>query len=410
MPPKIKRNNQRPYPKPRKNGKPKTRTIVKYVQAKQQTQPNVPRSFLGRAGLHVGDTISKVMGWGAYSVKQNSLWDGTLARQVPHMQNSSESIIFRHREYITDISSSTTFTTRRFTLNPGLDDTFPYLSNMARNFQEYRFRGLIFEYKSTSASALNSTNTALGTVALAIQYKSDASVYVNKQQMLNEMWAVDGKPAEDIILPVECDPSMTPIPIQYVRSASLAANQDPKLYDLGVMTVGAVGSQAVAVTGELWVSYEVEFHKPQLVNTLGYGEEVAHYNRSLSTAAAPFGSVAVSSFDNIGLTVNSTTITWPQSAQGKFLVLIAINGAPETIDIPTVTAVNITNMQVWKNSTNYDVRGPEPGKTVDQAMFGFVMEIVTPQLPTSYTWGNDGLYPSASNVDIVVVRMPQNYT
>lgn len=407
--------NKRPYPKPSKkkknnNGNSKPKTIVRYVD-KPKSSVQVPRSFLGRAGLHVGDTISKIMGWGAYSVKQNSLWDGTLARQVPHMQNSSESIIFRHREYITDISSTTTFSSRRFTLNPGLDDSFPYLSNMARNFQEYRFRGLVYEYKSTSASALNSTNTALGTVALAVQYKSDAPSYVNKQQMLNEMWAVDGKPAEDIVLPVECDPSMTPIPIQYVRHAPLAANQDPKMYDLGILTVGTVGSQAVAVTGELWVSYEVEFHKPQLTNTLGYGAEVAHYSRDVSSATYPLGTTANYSFDNIGLTLSGTTITFPQAAQGKYLLLITFEGDAVVLDLPTVTATNLTQKQTWYGAGNYDFRAPTVGDTTQRAAFGCVIEITTPQLDTSYAFGTDGLFPddTTSKVDIIVARVPQDY-
>jgi hypothetical protein len=39
---------------------------------------------------------------------------------------------------------------------------FPWLSNIAQNFESYKLRGLVFEFKSMSGDALTSTNTALG--------------------------------------------------------------------------------------------------------------------------------------------------------------------------------------------------------------------------------------------------------
>lgn len=71
----------------------------------------------------------------------------------------------QNREYIMDIvsgSSANSFNYNTFDLNPGSSVTFPWLNRIAQNFESYRFHGLVFEFKSMSADALNSTNTALG--------------------------------------------------------------------------------------------------------------------------------------------------------------------------------------------------------------------------------------------------------
>jgi predicted nucleic acid-binding Zn ribbon protein len=79
--------------------------------------------------------------------------------------------VITHREYITDIVTSSTagaFSYVTYSINPGQDSLFPWLSNIAQCFEAYKMHGLVFEYKSMSADALNSTNTALGQVILSV--------------------------------------------------------------------------------------------------------------------------------------------------------------------------------------------------------------------------------------------------
>jgi len=150
-------------------------------------------------GTKFGSWLGGIFGFGSYRIKQNSVFN-SMSQQVPFMHSSSESIILRHREYIADVSSTAAFTSTVYAINPGLNGSFPYLSTIAQAFQEYEFKGLAYEFKSTSADALNSTNTALGSVSMAIQYRTDANAFVDKQQLLNEMWAVDGKPSDNNLI------------------------------------------------------------------------------------------------------------------------------------------------------------------------------------------------------------------
>lgn len=411
MPNKIKTKNNNPYPRLRRNrkngngnGNDKVRTV--YVQ-KEASKPKVPRSFLGKV-LDSGNAIATIFGLGAYSVKKNSLWDGTLARQVPHMQSNMESVVFRHREYIGDISSSIAFAENHFHVNPGLDDAFPYLSAIARNFQQYRFKGLIFEFKSTSANALNSTNTALGTVALAMQYQTDADDFISKGQMLNEMWSVDGKPSENVILPIECDPSMTTLPLQYVRDGELSANKDLKMYDIGKMTIATVGSQAAAVIGELWVSYEIELCKPQARTQLAYAGECAHYSL-LPLNSQPLNGSAVYQ-DNIGLVIAGTGIMFPKSARGKYLIHYNVVGTAVVSAVPVPSGVNMTLAYDWQIHTENVMVAPDNGATTESVSLTIVVDVTTEQIVSYLNLSTGGTLPATSpKGDLVVVQVPENF-
>ncbi len=59
----------------------------------------------------------------------------------------------RHREFVNDISGNTSFGTVGYYINPGLRSSFPWLSNVANNFETYRFNKLCYEYRTASATS-----------------------------------------------------------------------------------------------------------------------------------------------------------------------------------------------------------------------------------------------------------------
>jgi len=287
--------------------------------------------------------VGKIFGSGSYKMSQNSLWSTT--DQCPVMHSNSETVTLRHREYIQDINSSVAFVNTEFSINPGLSGTFPFLATIAANFQEYSFRGLVFEFKSTSADALNSTNTALGTVAMAVQYRAGASSFTTKQQVLNEMWSADAKPANSFFMPVECAPAECPMDIQYVRTGALGSNDDIKFYDLGRLSVATVGSQAAAVVGELWASYEVVLRKPILVGAIGADVESAQFYRSgINASSQPVGDTTQSSGGNsLGITFPDTnTIRIPAGSSGKYLLTMQWTGGLGVWVAPSMSRSNIS--------------------------------------------------------------------
>lgn len=130
-------------------------------------------------GKQVGNAaswLSRAFGFGDYSITSNSLMSNNIAQFRNH-----GTIEFAHREFIGDLTSSVEFVNTAYPINPGNSTLFPWLSTIARNFEQYQMLGLIFEFKTMSATAVGTTNTGLGTVIMATDYDVLDSKYTNKR-------------------------------------------------------------------------------------------------------------------------------------------------------------------------------------------------------------------------------------
>lgn len=217
--------------------------------------------FLGNAAQNI---FKRITGLGDYTISQNSLINNVGASPPVFNTLSDRSTVIRHREYITDVTGSVAFNLTQYAINPGLIGTFPWLSSVANNYETYQLKGMVFEYKSTSAVALNSTNTALGTVVLATQYDVADPQFSTKINMENYEFSTSASPATSMMHPIECDPSKSPLARLYIRAGAPASGRDSRFYDIGNFNIATVGMQAASVIGELWVTYEVELFKPKL--------------------------------------------------------------------------------------------------------------------------------------------------
>jgi hypothetical protein len=223
---------------------------------------------------------------------------------IPMIKNTNTGVIIRHQESLTDIGPSNKFIQRTYSINPGLATTFPWLSMIAANYEQWKPRGILFMYKAMSANALTGTNTSLGTVVLATEYNAaDTLPYETKSDMENQEFSNSAKPSKSIIHPIECSKYQNPMSILYTRPGQTPPNADVRLYDLGIFTIGtqgmqlqSTGAEPIGTIGELWISYEIEFFKPKQSNlTIALEEswEVTSPNPS-STAMSqlnPFGNV-----------------------------------------------------------------------------------------------------------------------
>lgn len=259
------------------------------------------------AGQGIGAVIDRITGQGDYTIKSN-----TLIKAAPVPSFGKGCIRVKHREMIQNIVSSTLFEVSSTDINPGLSVSFPWLAQIAQNFEMYKFHGLIFEYVSTSGDALTGTNTALGKVIMATDYNVLDSVYENEQQMYATEFSNSGKPATNLIHAVECAPPENPLKLYYIRTGNPPAGSDQRFYDLGRFQLATSGSQAVGTAiGELWVSYDVSLCKPSLQATDAAAGQLAGHARLISYAGStgPFranNNMLMYSGSNIVFT-NSTT-------------------------------------------------------------------------------------------------------
>jgi hypothetical protein len=295
--------------------------------------------------------ISSILGHGDYSVNANTL----LTDSVPQFSAGKRSVTIRHREFVQDVSGSIAFSLNSFVVNPSNEVLFPWLHSVARNYEQYHFKGLIFEFKSTSADALNSTNTALGTVVLATQYNTNDLPFTGKIAMEQYEFAQSTRPSCSIIHPVECAISDSVLSNLYVTNPGAQVPGDARFNNLGTFNLATVGMQASAVIGELWCSYEIEFLKPRLtpgafgaVITLNNSGSFTVFGLAHPFGQGPFGTgPTVSPYSTIPLTINQASgnsnnpVVFPPGFPGIFQltcwVLSASPVAPGTSTQVVVT-------------------------------------------------------------------------
>jgi hypothetical protein len=257
----------------------KVREVVKFVEKDKGTrksskgEKSTGRSIGSKIGGFLGDAAQKavmaITGMGDYQVKSNTLYNGSISSSSPPRFTGASTpgaTRLQHREYLGDVlSSGSPFNLQTYIINPESPATFPWLSAIALNFEQYRFHGLVFEFKTTSATAVASTNTALGSVILATQYNALEEKFVSKLQMDQYEYAVSTNPSISCIHPIECDPRLGAPLYLYTNSSSVQGNAgDPRLTVMGNFSIATVGQQSAATIGELWISYDVEFIKPRL--------------------------------------------------------------------------------------------------------------------------------------------------
>lgn len=261
----------------------------------------------------------------------NSFMKAIMANGPPAIHNTRmRSFIMRHREYLGDVitAADSSFNVTNFAINPGLQDSFPWLAQLAQNFEQYRVHGLVYEFKSTSADALNSTNTALGSVIMATEYNSDSAPFATKIQMENHEMANSCRQSCSMLHAVECKPSLTSISELYTRTGTPPVGQDLRLYDLGRFSIATVGQQGSSVNiGELWVTYEIELLKPQLPDISTYAAEDHATCAGTYSTSHYFGNPTTYPKSSIGCSFTSNTIAFPDDvSSGTYLILLIWRG------------------------------------------------------------------------------------
>ncbi|QMW68722.1 capsid protein [Crucivirus-241] len=405
------------------------------------------KSLGGTVGAHIGNGIHNLVkaltGFGDYNIAENSLMSGTIGGDPPVMRNTANnSFIVHHREYIGDVYATNSFTAISYSLNPGLLSTFPWLHQVADSFEQYRFRGLVFEYKTMSADSVLSTpaSTALGTVIMSTQYNALDQPFTDKRTMENYEYANSSKPSCSFFHPIECKLSQTSVAEMYVRTGPVTTG-DLRLYDLGTFTIATQGMQNAAagsVIGELWLTTEVEFYKPKLL--IGGGDLLTDHFQGISpvgfTTAAPFataGILAPKSGNNLGCTLQipsvapygANTILFPQFVvDGTYQITYSYIGSGATANMPaysaTGTTINIdvvsTSVKVLGSvaSPNSYIQAPQAAVTgSNQFIVIQIVKIIqtAPGLQAGISFAfTGGTYPAGSGVvDLIITQVSPTF-
>lgn len=369
-----------------------------------------PGAALGSAA---GKLFSKITGFGDYKIRQNSVMTGT---DPPAFGTMGRSTVVRHREFIQDIHGSSSFAVTSFPLNPGLFTSFPWLASVAANYEEYIVRGMVYEFKSTSADALNSTNTALGSVILATNYNALRPNFASKSEMENHEFTTSGKPSESFMHPIECAPNETPVRVLYTRTGATALG-DLRMYDLGNFQLATAGMQAVAVIGELWVTYDVELLKPRLAQDSAIYYDHWRLDSAALSAGTPYGTApALSSDSNFGSVISGGSLIMPYDSHDyQFMLVYQCSGASTTLTnaITYTSGAALGRYTCWLANTVNFISQPAGAVSTKQFYMACVSFAASagalPEATRTITLGATGTFPGTNtggDMWILSIRPP----
>lgn len=390
----------------------------------------------GRIGSQLGDGMHKFVkswtGLGDYKIVYNSLINTN--GEPTNFRSRGRGLVVKHKEYLGDIVTSSTavggFSVTKIVVNPGFVTTCPWLAPIAGQYDQYRTRGVIFEFVSTASET--STAASLGSVVMSTQYDITDADPVSKAEMLNRSYSNESKMSADCLHGLECDPDEVQNDILYTRAyASTIANaRDFDFANFYVATQG--GSLPVStIVGSLYINYEFEFFK-QVPN----GGLVAKSNiwagyRATTALAANVDftgyPLVLDQGRNLGFTFAAKTMTIPKIWQGTTFMIKwywvhsagtnANTGVVGTMTLNNITARTETSIQYIP--ANYWLVAPLGGTGLVTGFSFTLLLTVNPNINTDATvvWGSTiGNWPSVSPgaqtsiMDVEVVVVPSTFT
>jgi len=140
-------------------------------------------------------------------------------------------------------------------INPGNFSMFPWLSNIALNFEMYRFRRLSFEYVPCCPT------TSFGNLIVAVDYDAADAAPTELKAMSTYQDCGSSSVWAPATFPQRAVSRQGP---RYIRVGNLSANLDIKTYDLGNLFIAVQSAAPSQDLGYMRVHYEVELLIPQV--------------------------------------------------------------------------------------------------------------------------------------------------
>lgn len=251
------------------------------------------------------DAASRAMGMANVvnaPISQSVISRGNTARTVG---GSGDRI--QNEELIGKVDGSVAFATQyELQLNPGIAGTFPYLSEIAKKFEQYKVHRLRFTYVTRTSTSKP------GSVMMGTEYNSGTPAPANENAMATLRGSVDGSSWTDLDHKVDLSSSAALGPRKYIRSTNVAG--DPKTYDIGTFYLAVADQDDASGIGKLYVSYDVEFFNPVIASVIAQPKCYAMVQQANDIALTlnartdiNFNFVRV---DSIGIT-NASPITIP---------------------------------------------------------------------------------------------------
>ncbi len=331
--------------------KPKARRAKVIVQTTQKTSSKRkgargPRPQRRRRGGNNNARISKY-GFGAPQGNNGEVMAGGY---ITNPRTEPRSDVHDFDERIATVNGSVAFAVlNNFALNPANATTFPWLNNIAKLYERYRFESLkvCFQHDVSQFATQGQT----GSLYLSALYDASASAPVSAVQIADTDPRVFGMPNENLCLtlgPKALHPNGEP---KFCRPGALPGQSDIKNYDAGNLFFSATGCQNASEVGFLQIKGRVRLYtrildtsviNPPINNSVSsfYQIDVAGGATTVQQIV-PVATVEVS--NGLGVVNTAGALVLPN---GNFLLDFDVSeGSTSTATLSTVVA------EITKNGT-----------------------------------------------------------
>jgi len=260
-----------------------------------------------------------------------------LSNSARSRQSGRNAARYRESERILSVAGNTTFgVVGNVACNPGLSDSFPWLSGHAQLYERYKIHKLVYHYKSLKAATTN------GQVLLSFDYDTLDSAPTTAVEVAQSTVYESDRVWECFSLHIPVDPNR----VLFTRSGSIGS-ADAKTYDFGRMYVSAEGCDDTSNQGFIEVEYDIECFDKQTGSSpsLGAGD-FAVWNLSANQSAS--NTTVTIAFDEepitnpLTLANSSGTFTIPQAGLYEIScdlsTTVGLGATPATLEVDDAAA------------------------------------------------------------------------
>jgi hypothetical protein len=295
----------------------------------------------------------------------------------------------RRKEYVGDIAGSVALTVTKYSVNPGLQATFPWAGGISPSFEEYDTKTIAFHYEPESSSS------ATGTVIISFDYDAADVTPTTKQQLLTFSDNVRAAPWVPCTLVLKLS-DLRKRGRLYVRNAPVPST-DIKTYDLGNVYIATSGQANTANIGEFWISYDFPHHTP----TTNVQSLSQHITGATPTTASFLGTQTSIAGSTALATIVGNVLTFNYA--GKFMVVYIFSGTSQTMANPILAAGAVV---VSTFVGNAGVPGFGYGGTGTSTYVS--LEEVTVIVGSTLTYS--GVVVAGSTAELFILPVPVNQT
>lgn len=200
-----------------------------------------------------------------------------------------------NQEFVSNIyanDNGVKFTSQVFTVNPGLAQTFPMLSQFAVNFERYEMIQCVFHFETAlDSGVLQSETGQVGDVLMYSHVDPTEPPFESVADFMSNGGSLT-QVTKGLACGVECDPDqLSGLPNAGLNMVRTMPQTDDKQAEADQATLQIAVSDtnpqmAGHVIGKLYVSYTVKLIKPRLVSLQGgnilFDQFIAHGHRTVT--------------------------------------------------------------------------------------------------------------------------------